>query len=177
MRPRFALATALLTSLLTIPNSEVEAEADSWPSFAEIQTWEASPDAPPRDMALWASPTSPATIILRDSPGGNMNDFISTYSTYKKSQTIVIVDGYCYSACTLVLSLPRACATDRAVFGFHRPWWQYSGQTKRYYYSTLREAMLRAYPTHVRKAIALRGGLRKKMFYIKGTDLLPECNG
>jgi hypothetical protein len=32
----------------------------------------------------------------------------------------VVIDGECYSACTLVISANlRICATDRSVFGFH----------------------------------------------------------
>jgi hypothetical protein len=50
--------------------------------------------------------------------------FLKLFEILKSSGERVIIDGPCYSACTLVLSeIPhnQICVTSRTVLGFHAP--------------------------------------------------------
>src|SRR5262252_1535665 len=87
---------------------------------------------------------------------------------------VVIIDGPCLSACTLVLStIPhnRICVTRRAVLGFHAPQWYYprTGQTMRASEAT--RLVTASYPPAVRTWIKGRGGLTQKIIYLRGKEL------
>src|SRR5919106_3051600 len=65
-----------------------------------------------------------ADILIRSSPGGEIEAHLRYFDRVKRSGERVVIDGPCLSACTLVLSkLPRnrICMTSRAVLGFHAP--------------------------------------------------------
>ena len=71
--------------------------------------------------ALAATPAAGDVRILA-SPGGAVVPYIELFEGVRRSGERVVIDGPCYSACTLVLSmLPRSqiCVTPRAVLGFH----------------------------------------------------------
>ncbi len=53
--------------------------------------------------------------------GGYIFDYIKNVETFKEHGTLVVINGQCYSACTLYLTLPpeQLCVTSEAVFGFH----------------------------------------------------------
>ena len=56
------------------------------------------------------------------SPGGQVGPFLDLFERVRASGEIVVIDGPCLSACTLVLSVvpnDRICVTRRAVLGFH----------------------------------------------------------
>jgi hypothetical protein len=85
----------------------------------------------------------------------------------------VKVEDACISACTMVLSNPKACAMPGAHFGFH--------QARRYNKKSLElldvselgnKILWAHYPDKVRARL---GELKPTMVYIKGTDLLPPC--
>ena len=78
-------------------------------------------------VALWllvvAIPAR-ADVRILASPGGEVGSYIKLFSVLRQSGQRVIVDGPCFSACTLVLSsIPRnrICVTPKAVLGFHAP--------------------------------------------------------
>src|SRR5271166_1161588 len=63
-----------------------------------------------------------ADIRIEGSPGGEASSFLSFFEMVRESGQRVVIDGPCYSACTLVLStVPRnrICVTRRAILGFH----------------------------------------------------------
>ena len=65
--------------------------------------------------------TAPAQIITWDT-GGRLDEFVAKFSAMRLSGEKQIIDGICFSACTLALSLlppEQVCATPYAVFGFH----------------------------------------------------------
>ena len=65
-----------------------------------------------------------ADVRILASPGGEVGSYIKLFSVLRQSGQRVIVDGPCFSACTLVLSsIPRnrICVTQKAVLGFHAP--------------------------------------------------------
>lgn len=107
--------------------------------------------------------------VIQNDGGGLVDRYARKYAALKNSR--IVVDGRCSSACTMVLSNPRACATPRAVFGFHSAYDANNGARSEQGNSVL----MSHYPPRVREAIRQRGGLASQMFYIRGTELLPTC--
>ena len=72
-------------------------------------------------LLTWLAPAF-ADVRILASPGGDVVPFLELFETLRYSGERVIIDGPCYSACTLVLSeisRNRICVTSRAVLGFH----------------------------------------------------------
>jgi hypothetical protein len=57
-------------------------------------------------------------VIHRDI-GGDLGSYALYFSLIKRQGAVVKLEDVCWSACTLVLSNPNACAMPRAQFGFH----------------------------------------------------------
>ena len=69
-----------------------------------------------------ASVQAQATVVITDSPGGKIVDFVRNYEDLRYEGEKVVIDGSCASACTLILGLlPKSqfCATKGSRFGFH----------------------------------------------------------
>lgn len=113
-------------------------------------------------------------ILLKADYGGDINDYAKAFTLLAATEWEVRVEGPCYSACTIVLHNPFACALPNAVFGFH---------TAKYYNRTTLEVgdessvgnqiMWSHYPPRVRERLG--GKLSADMVYIKGTDLIRAC--
>ena len=72
-------------------------------------------------LALSLTPAL-AEVRIEASPGGEATSFIEFFEQLRRSHQRVVIDGPCFSACTLVLVIipqSRICVTRRAVFGFH----------------------------------------------------------
>lgn len=112
---------------------------------------------------------------LNDDYGGDVDAYARAFALLASGGEEIRVTGQCYSACTLVLNNPKACAMPNAVFGFH---------AARYYNAETREVMGNSaygnrimwahYPDKVKQRLG--GRLSDEAVYIKGTDLLPPCN-
>jgi hypothetical protein len=61
----------------------------------------------------------PGVIVISADQGGDIHWYESKYFGAESGNTRWVVDGYCNSACTMVLGTGRVCATPRAQFGFH----------------------------------------------------------
>src|SRR5688500_5233554 len=73
---------------------------------------------------LWATSAS-ATMIITADPGGPISHYEHRYASVRATGENVVIDGACFSACTLVLGLvppERICVTPRARLGFHAAW-------------------------------------------------------
>ena len=60
--------------------------------------------------------------MIKSSPGGWVEDYLTVFSRVRQSGEKVIIDGPCLSACTLARARSRwqsDCVTKRAVLGFH----------------------------------------------------------
>jgi hypothetical protein len=65
---------------------------------------------------------SAPTVRIADDLGGPLGDYILRFSKLQRSDAVVIIDGRCHSACTIVTGLiprRRICVTSRAQLGFH----------------------------------------------------------
>ena len=121
-----------------------------------------------------------AEIRILGSPGGQVGPFLDLFERVRASGEIVVIDGPCLSACTLVLSVvpnDRICVTRRAVLGFHAA----RSIDRRGRFSAepeASEAVLEAYPGPVRDWIRRRGGLTSRLLLLRGRDLAaiyPRC--
>ena len=68
----------------------------------------------------------PGVIVIRADQGGSINSYERKYFAAANDNVRWAVDGYCNSACTMVLGTGRVCATPRAQFGFHAGYAHYA---------------------------------------------------
>ena len=74
--------------------------------------------------ALTVAPAH-ATMRITDDMGGLMTEYASRFSSMRQSGEKVVIDGSCYSACTMLLGMlsrDQVCVTPNAVLGFHAAW-------------------------------------------------------
>jgi hypothetical protein len=59
------------------------------------------------------------------SNGGRIKDFVHAADAIRSSRKMLVIDGYCASACMSMAdrARPRACITARAVFAYHKTNW------------------------------------------------------
>jgi hypothetical protein len=122
---------------------------------------------------LWAV-NADAAIRISNDKGGQIGPYLDAYVNLRKSGQNVIIDGPCLSACTIVLGvLPREriCVTPRAQLGFHAAW--NPGRDGRPVLSQAgTKALWDIYPGEIRAWLKRRGGLKPKMVYLSGSELM-----
>jgi hypothetical protein len=132
--------------------------------------------------ALLAAGVTSASAEMRiaGDRGGQIGHYLQTFAMLRSSGELVVIDGNCLSACTLVLGvIPRSriCATGRARFGFHAAWMpDNKGRPVTSAMGT--RALWNIYPAAVRHWINRHGGLSRKMIFLQGNDLngiVPSC--
>jgi hypothetical protein len=122
-----------------------------------------------------------ADVRILASPGGPVGPYLKLFSVLRQSGQRVVIDGPCFSACTLVLSaMPRdrICVTRRAMLGFHAPRW-IDVHGREYPASAETRLVAATYPAVVRDWIKRHGGLTPKVIYLRGRELaamFPRCS-
>ena len=91
----------------------------------------------------------------------------------------VIIDGSCFSACTLVTIIPkeRICVTERAALGFHAGWID-DQKGMRPTSAEGTRLLFELYPPTIRSWINNHGGLGVQMIVLRGRELAnlyPRC--
>jgi hypothetical protein len=131
-------------------------------------------------LAALSAVTASATVRISDDVGGRIGTYVDNYAAVRSSGERVVIDGVCLSACTLVLGIvprERICVTRRAMLGFHAAWMP--GPEGRPVHSAVgTQALWEVYPTNVRRWIRQKGGLSKKMIFLRGRELASmysEC--
>ena len=125
------------------------------------------------------SPSSAVTRIQHDM-GGPIGKYLLMFAAIRDSGEQVIIDGNCFSACTLVTAIvpkQRICITKRAALGFHAGWVDdlvgrpiISAEGTRLLYEM--------YPSAIRSWITKNGGLGARTIILKGSELAafyPFC--
>jgi hypothetical protein len=116
--------------------------------------------------------SSPMTRIAGDL-GGPLGDYLLMFAAIRDSGEQVMIDGHCFSACTLVTALvpkDRICITERAMLGFHAGWFENTAG-ERFTSPTGTRVLYEMYPPIIRNWIARQGGLGKHMVVLEGRDL------
>jgi hypothetical protein len=121
-------------------------------------------------MSLVRSPF--ADTRIRDDRGGSLGEYLLRFTRIRDSGERVIIDGNCFSACTLVTIIPkeRICVTRRAVLGFHAGWVDDETGNR----ATSAEGtrvLLELYPPAIRSWISSHGGLRSRIIRLQGREL------
>lgn len=116
---------------------------------------------------------SDAAIRIVDDPGGRIGTYVDRYESVRISGETVIIDGYCASACTIVLgTIPhdRICVTSRARLGFHAAW-DPGSNGRKMTNPEATQSLYSMYPFEVRHWIDQRGGLTPHMIFLSGREL------
>jgi hypothetical protein len=122
-----------------------------------------------------------ADVRILSSPGGEVREYLEVFALLRRSGERIVIDGPCFSACTLVLStIPenRICVTPRAVLGFHAARWV-DGTGRMYAASDETHLIAATYPAAVQAWIKRRGGLKRKPIFLRGRELaamFPRCS-
>jgi hypothetical protein len=108
-------------------------------------------------------PAKATPLVIQEDNGGVIVNYIKKYSGIRDSGETVIVDGGCFSACTLFLGLvpkEKYCLTDRAILGFHSATERQklpSGKVKVSHATEFSALMFNIYPAEVRRMLKLLG--------------------
>jgi hypothetical protein len=117
---------------------------------------------------------SQAVVRIGEDRGGRIGTYVDKYQEVRSSGEMVIIDGLCASACTIVLgAIPhdKICVTSHAALGFHAAW----DLDEDGHAITNPEAthmLYSMYPPQVKKWINQRGGLTARMIYLRGKELM-----
>jgi hypothetical protein len=116
---------------------------------------------------------SDAAVRIVEDAGGRIGTYVDKYQGVRSSGEMVIIDGFCASACTIVLgTVPheKICVTSRARLGFHAAW--HSGARGRKITNPeATRTLYSMYPVEVRRWIDQRGGLTPHMIFLSGREL------
>jgi hypothetical protein len=129
--------------------------------------------------AFCAQPAA-ADVRILSSPGGPVIPYIKVFEAVRDSGERVWIDGPCFSACTLVLSVvpaDRICITRRAVLGFHAAR-SVDNRGRVRAEPRASRIVLETYPLPVQQWIRRRGGLTSRVLLLRGRDLAemyPRC--
>jgi hypothetical protein len=114
-----------------------------------------------------------AMTRIDDDMGGSLGKYLLMFAAIRDSGERVVIDGSCFSACTLVTALipkDRVCITERAMLGFHAGWFENeSGQ--RVVSAEGTQLLYQMYPPIIRKWIIHHGGLGSRIIVMKGHEL------
>jgi hypothetical protein len=117
--------------------------------------------------------TSDAVVRIVQDRGGRIETYIDKYQGLRSSGETVIIDGFCVSACTIVLgTLPhdKICVTSRARLGFHAAW-DSGSNGRKITNPQATQTLYSMYPFEVRRWIDQRGGLTPHMIFLRGREL------
>ena len=117
-------------------------------------------------------PSDAMTRIAGDM-GGPLGDYLFMFAAIRDSKERVMIDGSCFSACTLVTALiPRdkICITERAMLGFHAGWFE-NNAGERVTSPTGTRVLYEMYPPFIRNWIAHQGGLGMRTIVLEGREL------
>lgn len=122
-----------------------------------------------------------AEVRIEASRGGAVSEYLQFFDVLRLSGQRVVIDGPCYSACTLVLStIPhdRLCITRRAVLAFHAPRLLDQRGEEHSAPKAVTRTMTATYPAPIRDWIGWHGGLKRKPIFLRGRQLAglyPLC--
>jgi hypothetical protein len=105
--------------------------------------------------------------------GERIGTYVDKYQEVRTSGEMVIIDGLCASACTIVLgAIPhdKICVTSHAALGFHAAW-DLDDDGHAITNPEATHMLYSMYPAQVKKWINQRGGLTAHMIYLRGKEL------
>src|SRR6266436_5861859 len=116
---------------------------------------------------------SDAAVRIVEDPGGRIETYVDKYRGVRSSGEMVIIDGFCASACTIVLgtvSHDKICVTSRAKLGFHAAW-DPGSSGRKITNPEATQTLYSIYPFEMRRWIDQRGGLTPRTIFLSGRQL------
>src|SRR4030088_2194767 len=117
--------------------------------------------------------TSHAAVRILGDRGGRIETYVDKYQGVRSSGEMVIIDGFCASACTIVLGAvghDKICVTSRAKLGFHAAW-DAGSNGRRIANLEATQTLYSMYPFEVRRWIDQRGRLTPHRIFLSGRQL------
>jgi len=117
--------------------------------------------------------SSSALTRIENDMGGSLGEYLLMFAAIRDSGEHVMIDGRCFSACTLVTALiprERVCITERAMLGFHASWLD-DKQGRRLVSTEGTNLLFQMYPRSIRSWITRQGGLGPRTIILKGREL------
>jgi hypothetical protein len=117
--------------------------------------------------------TGRAVVRIVDDRGGQIGEYLNKYSELRASGQTVMIDGFCASACTIVLgaiSPEKICVISNATLGFHAAF-DFAGNGRTVTNPQATRMLYAGYPSRVRRWISRRGGLTPRMIFLRGEQL------
>ena len=129
----------------------------------------------PAGLLLLTASVAPSSAMTRiaDDMGGPVGEYLLVFAAIRDAGERVMIDGGCFSACTLVTALiPREkiCITERAMLGFHAGWFE-NKAGERVVSPTGTRVLYEMYPPIIRNWISRRGGLGPRTIVLEGREL------
>lgn len=121
-----------------------------------------------------------ATVRIRNDMGGLMDQYASRFASMRQSGERIVIDGPCYSACTMLLGMlppDQFCVTPNAVLGFHAAW-RFDGAGHQVTDASATRALIGIYPPRIQSWLARRGGLSPHLKLLRGpvlASMYPLC--
>jgi hypothetical protein len=116
---------------------------------------------------------SHAVVRIADDGGGRIGTYVAKFQSLASSGETVVIDGPCFSACTLILgSVPdeRICVTARARLGFHAAY-DLGSSGGRITNREATELMYSIYPMPIQNWLTDHGGLTPRLIVLRGAAL------
>jgi hypothetical protein len=116
---------------------------------------------------------SDAEVRIVEDRGGRIETYVGKYHGVRSSGERVIIDGFCASACTILLGAvahDKICVTSRAKLGFHAAW-DPGSDGRKITNPEATQTLYSMYPFEVRRWIDQRGGLSPRMIFLSGREL------
>jgi hypothetical protein len=122
----------------------------------------------------------PQQHVITYDYGGRLDLFAIRYTLERRRGDTFVVDGACYSACTMILGMiprDRVCVTPYAVFGFHAAFTVDENDNREFSAEGTEEMWLN-YPRSVRELLRAHGWPgpnvdQPTLIYLTAADLWP----
>lgn len=125
-------------------------------------------------------PDNGKPLVITWDGGGSVSEYLYTVEAARLTKTKIIIDGQCYSACTLYTRLAKdnlVCATYKGWFFFHQPTRQFFGRW--IHEEDMTEVLEKYYPANVKEWLDKQGGLKnipyESWWAIEADLLVPTC--
>src|SRR5262249_35271411 len=116
-------------------------------------------------LSFFLSNSTTAMLRIENDVGGSMGEYLLWFAKVRDSGEEIMIDGNCYSACTLFTALvpkTKVCITPRARLGFHATWYE-NKKGERFISQAATQVLYEMYPPIIKKWIAKNGGLGSQM--------------
>lgn len=123
-----------------------------------------------------------ATVRIANDRGGRIGTYVDKYKLLRDAGELVVIDGYCVAACTIVLAAvphDRICLTSNAKFGVQAAW-DADADGKLTINAEATRLLYLAYPSEIRRWIDQHGGIHSTCALASGPSAaraVPELFG